>query len=84
MSSSTVTIRELRTNFRQVKRKIEMYGAVTITDDGEPAYVLKPLPRPAKKPSSVPDYYARLLKRQPTPMSHEETKAFWEDGHGPR
>jgi antitoxin (DNA-binding transcriptional repressor) of toxin-antitoxin stability system len=74
----TATIRELRTNFRSVKRKIEQHGEVVITDHGEPAYVLKSVPRQTKKSSPAPDYYARLQKRQPKALTVEETREFWE------
>jgi hypothetical protein len=73
---------ELRTNFRSVKRKIEQHGELVITDRGEPAYVLKPVIRPAPKHARPFDYYARLLKRQPKPMPEAETRRFWEDERG--
>ena len=79
MKANTATIRELRTNFRSVKRRIEQHGEVLITDRGQPAYLLKPLPQRPKQSGSPPDYYARLLKRQPKPLSAEETRQFWED-----
>jgi antitoxin (DNA-binding transcriptional repressor) of toxin-antitoxin stability system len=79
MSSNAATIRELRTDFRSVKRKIEEHGEVTITDRGEPTYVLKRLPRASKTKASPRDYYARLLKRQPKALSSEETRRFWEE-----
>ena len=79
MSANTATIRQLRTDFRSVKRRIEQYGEVVITDHGEPAYVIKLLPAPAKKRASPPDYYARLLKRQPKGLSAEATRQFWEE-----
>ncbi|SPE54593.1 conserved hypothetical protein [Verrucomicrobia bacterium] len=79
MSANAATIRELRTDFRSVKRKIEEHGEVTITDHGEPAYVIKSLPRPAKRTALVRDYYARLLERQPKALSAEETRLFWEE-----
>jgi len=37
---------------------------VVVTDHGEPACVIKLLPAPAKKRPPLPDYYARLRKRQ--------------------
>jgi antitoxin (DNA-binding transcriptional repressor) of toxin-antitoxin stability system len=77
--ANTATIRELRTDFRSVKRKIEAYGEIVITDHGEPAYVIKPLrPRPTKS-APLPDYYSRLLKRQPAPLSSNATRQFWEE-----
>lgn len=84
MSSATASIRELRTDFRGVKRKIEQYGQVTITDNGEPSYILKPLPRRKKKAPSEIDYYARLISYDPKPMSAEATAKFWEDERGDR
>jgi hypothetical protein len=32
----------------------------------------------------MPDYQARLLKRQPKPVSEEETRRFWDDERGDR
>ena len=79
MSANTASIRELRTDFRLVKRKLEQHGEIVITDHGEPAYLLKPLaPKPPKN-LSPPDYYARLVKRQPKPLSAGETRRFWEE-----
>ena len=66
--SNSVTIRELRTDFRSVKRKIEHHGQVIITDNGVPSYELKALPRKPKKLPPMPDYMARLRRRQPQPL----------------
>jgi len=79
MSANAATIRELRTDFRSVRRKIEQHGEVTITDRGEPVYILKSLPQPAKTKSPPRDNYARLMKRQPKALSAEETQRFWEE-----
>jgi antitoxin (DNA-binding transcriptional repressor) of toxin-antitoxin stability system len=79
MSVNVATIRELRTDFRSVKRKIEQYGEVTITDRGQAAYVLKSVPQRHKLKAPPRDYYARLLERQPRALSPRQTKAFWED-----
>ena len=84
MSQTTASVRELRTDFRAVKRKIEQEGEVVITDNGEPAYVLKSLPRKPKERPPLPDYHARLLEQRPTPMSDQETKEFWEEARGGR
>ena len=82
MSDKTATIRELRTDFRAVKRRIEEHGEVVITDHGEPAYVLKSFPPPSKKSARLPDYYGRLLKRQPKSVSPEATRQFWDEERG--
>jgi antitoxin (DNA-binding transcriptional repressor) of toxin-antitoxin stability system len=81
MNAVTATIRELRTDFRGVKRKLEENGHVIITDNGVPSYKLETLPTPPRTTQrvSMPDYYARLLKRQPKPMSKEETRRFWDE-----
>jgi antitoxin (DNA-binding transcriptional repressor) of toxin-antitoxin stability system len=56
VNAITVTIRQLRTDFRSVKRSIEQHGEVVVTDHGEPAFVIKLLPAPAKKRAPLPDY----------------------------
>ncbi len=82
MHTKTATIRELRTDFRSVKRRIEEQGEVVITDRGEPAYVIKSLPPRPKTSSVLPDYYGRLIRRQPKQLSAEETRRFWEEERG--
>jgi antitoxin (DNA-binding transcriptional repressor) of toxin-antitoxin stability system len=84
MASPTASIRELRTNFRSVKRKLEEHGSLVITDNGEPAYVLQPLPRRAVAANPAPDYYARLQRRQPVALSEAETRRLWEEERGDR
>jgi antitoxin (DNA-binding transcriptional repressor) of toxin-antitoxin stability system len=84
MNTESASIRELRTDFRRVKRKIEQHGQIIITDNGEPAFLIKALPRKPPKSATAPDYYARLLKHQPKPLSGPQTNAFWEDERGDR
>ena len=79
MSAPTATIRQLRTDFRSLKRKIEQHGEAVVTDHGQPAYVIKLLPAPAKQRRPLPDYYARVRKRQPKGLSAEGTRQFWEE-----
>lgn len=83
-STATASIRELRTDFRAVKRKIEEFGRVTITDNGEPAYVMEPVVPPPKKQTPLPDYYARLLKEQPVPMTPSQSRRLHEENRGDR
>ena len=47
-----------------------------------PARVIKPMARPVKRERSLPDYYGRLLKRQPGPLSVYATHRFWEEERG--
>lgn len=79
MKPGTATIRELRTDFRAIKRRVEEHGEVVITDRGEPAYIIKAAPSKLPKTPPVPDYYARLKRRQPKPLSAEESRQIWED-----
>jgi antitoxin (DNA-binding transcriptional repressor) of toxin-antitoxin stability system len=79
MSADTATIRELRTAFRSIKRRIEQHGEIVITDRGAPAYVIRSLPSVLKKRTRLPDYYARLMNRQPKPLSAEATRIFWDE-----
>lgn len=84
MADATITIRELRTDFRAVKRKLEQHGQVTVTDRGEPAYELKALPRRRTERPPLPDYYTRLREHHPQPMTPQETQDFWEEERGHR
>jgi hypothetical protein len=79
MSANTASVRELRTDFRSVKRKIEQHGELVITDRGQPAYLLRLLPQEPVKTAPLPDYYARMLRRQPKPLSEEATRRFWDE-----
>lgn len=84
MDEGVATIRELRTDFRAVKRKIERHGKVVITDHGEPAYVLQALPRQTLSAPPPRDYLERLTRRQPKPLSSADTRRFWEEERGDR
>lgn len=75
MKPALVSLREMRTNFRSVKRKLETHGEVVVTENGVPSFVLRRLPPPSpEKRRPLPDYWRRLLKLQPQPISAEETR----------
>ena len=82
MSRATASIREIRTDFQSVKRKIEKHGEVVITDNGVQRFLLKTLPRSPVKRGPLPDYYARLLKLRPTSVSPKKTKKLCEENRG--
>jgi len=82
MNTATATIRELRTDFRSVKRKIEQHGEIIITDNGDPAYVIKPVAQKPKRRAVAPDYYARLIQIMPKPMTQEESRRLQEENRG--
>lgn len=82
--SATASIRELRLDFRSIKRKVEQFGEIVITDNGVPSYILKSAPAKKKKVPPQPDYWARLQKRQSKPLSAEATRALHEENRGDR
>jgi antitoxin (DNA-binding transcriptional repressor) of toxin-antitoxin stability system len=82
--TATASIRELRTDFRAVKRKLEECGRVTITDNGEPAYVMEPVASRPRKPAVLPDYMARLRAQRPKPMSEAAVQALHDHNRGDR
>jgi antitoxin (DNA-binding transcriptional repressor) of toxin-antitoxin stability system len=84
MDKATASIRELRTDFRAVKRKVEQFGRVIITDHGESAYVLAPVAPPVRQPRPLPDYFARLQAEQPVPLTTEQARSLHEGNRGDR
>ena len=84
MSAPTVTVRELRTDFRSVKRKIEQFGMVTITDNGIPSFDMMPTAKRPRKRSALPDYFARLQEEQPIPLTAEQARRLHEENRGER
>ena len=71
MSASAARIHIRRSDSHSTERRAE--------ERGEPAYLSKARPRSPGKRVSLPDYYARLLKRQPKSLSAKATLAFWEE-----
>lgn len=82
--SATATIRELRLDFRSIKRKVEQFGEIVITDNGVPSYILRPAPAKRKKHAQQPDYWARLQKREAKPLNAEATKSLHRENRGDR
>lgn len=82
MNDATASIRELRTDFRAVKRKIEQHGEVTITDNGVAAFLVRPVTKKPKSPTVMPDYYARVMRRQASSMDEAATQRFHQENRG--
>lgn len=79
------SIRQLRTEFPKVRAMIEREGEVVVTERGQAAYVIKPYAAPRKKGKPVNfDYYGRLIKRMPRPISAEASRAIDELNRGER
>lgn len=76
----TASVRQLRTEFPKVRDIIEREGEVVVTERGQAAYVIRPYTAPKKKTKAKPfDYYARLIKRMPKPISPEASRAMEAD-----
>lgn len=82
----TASVRQLRTEFPKVRDMIEREGEVVVTERGQAAYVIRPYtPPPKKKTKAEPfDYYARLIKRMPKPISAAASRAIDEMNRGER
>jgi antitoxin (DNA-binding transcriptional repressor) of toxin-antitoxin stability system len=73
------SIRQLRTEFPKVRAMIEREGEVVVTERGQAAYVIRPCQALQKKKQQKAkpfDYYARLIKRMPKPISKEASRAM--------
>jgi antitoxin (DNA-binding transcriptional repressor) of toxin-antitoxin stability system len=76
LAMSTASVRQLRTEFPKVRTMIEREGQVVVTERGRAAFVILPYRQPkAEKPAPF-DYYARLVKRMPKPVSAAAARAM--------
>jgi antitoxin (DNA-binding transcriptional repressor) of toxin-antitoxin stability system len=79
-----VSIRDLRLKFPEIRRHIEEYGEVVVTDNGVPSYVIKNIPKEIRKDPAAVDYWSRLVSQQPNAMSTEEAQALLDENRGDR
>lgn len=80
----TATIRDLRTRFPKVRELLEREGEIVVTDRGRPVITLRMY---EAKPKSAPpgvDYYARLRRRMPKPLSSAARRQLDEADRGER
>jgi antitoxin (DNA-binding transcriptional repressor) of toxin-antitoxin stability system len=74
----TATIRQLRTQFPTIRRLLEQEGQVVVTERGRPVMLLRPYREPLVRPNERVDYYARLRRRMPKPLSAGVRRAWHE------
>ena len=74
----TATIRDLRTRFPRVRRMLEQEGQIVVTDRGRPVILLQPYHHPTARRSPRIDYYARLRRRMPKPLTAAARRALHE------
>lgn len=85
VAMKTASVRQLRTEFPKVREIIEREGEIVVTERGQAAYIIKPYTAPKRETKAEPfDYYARLIKRMPRPMSAEASEAIDELNRGER
>jgi antitoxin (DNA-binding transcriptional repressor) of toxin-antitoxin stability system len=77
------SIRDLRTRFPKVRRLLEQQGEIVVTDRGEPILILLPYTARRTRPRTV-DYFARLRRRMPKPLSKSARQALDEADRGER
>lgn len=80
----TATIRDLRTQFPKVRRMLEQEGQLVVTDRGRPVILLQPYHERAARRGTQLDYYARLRRRMPKPLTAVARQALDEANRGER
>jgi antitoxin (DNA-binding transcriptional repressor) of toxin-antitoxin stability system len=81
---ATATVRDLRTRFPRLKALVARDGEVIVTDRGKPAFVLRPYTLPPKVRAKPVNYFERLSRRQPRPLSRSAARALDEAERGER
>ena len=80
----TASIRDLRTQFPKVRRILEQEGQLVVTDRGRPVILLQPYEERSVRARRPIDYYARLRRLMPRPMSAASRRALDEANRGER
>ena len=65
----TASVRDLRTRFPRVRALVDQEGEVIVTDHGRPVCLLRPYAPWVRSRGGAVDYWARLRRRQPRPLS---------------
>jgi len=80
----TATIRDLRTKFPKIRLLLEQEGQLLITDRGRPVILLQPYHERVAQRGARIDYYARLRRRMPKPLTAAARRALDEADRGER
>jgi len=80
----TATIRDLRTRFPTIRRMLEQEGQLVITDRGRPVILLQPYHERVARQRTRVDYYARLRRRMPKPLTVAARRALDDADRGER
>lgn len=74
----TASIRQLRTQFPRIRHMLEQEGQLIVTDRGRPVMLLQPYQERAARRRAPVDYYARLKRRMPKPLTAAARRALHE------
>lgn len=78
------TIRDLRTQFPKIRRMLEQEGQLVVTDRGRPIAILQPYSDRAARRRPPVDYYGRLRRRMPKPLTAAARRALDDANRGER
>jgi antitoxin (DNA-binding transcriptional repressor) of toxin-antitoxin stability system len=81
---ATASVRDLRTRFPRVKALVDEEGEVIVTNHGRPICVLRAYVPPGRSRGAAVDYWARLRRRQPRPMTAAVRRALDDADRGER
>lgn len=73
---ATATVRDLRTRFPHIRHLLEQEGEIVVTDHGSPVAILRPFKGRKNATSVALDYYARLRRRMPKPITMAARRAL--------
>jgi antitoxin (DNA-binding transcriptional repressor) of toxin-antitoxin stability system len=80
----TATIRDLRRRFPKIRRMLDQEGQLVVTDRGRPIILLQPYSEQVARRGTRVDYYARLRRRMPKPLTAIARRALDEADRGER
>lgn len=81
---AAATLRELRNEFPEIRKRLEADGEVVVTERGKPRYRLTLYEQPRPADSAPFDFWSRLRKYQPRPMTRAQSRKLHDENRGER
>lgn len=81
---AAATLRELRNEFPEVRKRLEADGEVVVTERGKPRYRLMLYEQPRQAQSARVDYWSRLVSYQPRSMTRAQSRSLHDENRGER
>lgn len=82
--SVTASIRDLRNHFPKIRKLVETEGEVLLSENGRTRYRLVLHTEVPPQAASRVDYWTRLTRHQPTPLTAAQARTLHEDDRGDR